>query len=431
MSRTMHLGLFLLGTGSHVAGWRHPGTVTDFTDIAAIQDICRKAEDGLFDFIFMGDNLHFDASTHPSYAARLEPMTLLANIAAVTQRIGLGATISTTFSDPFSVARIMASLDFISHGRAAWNVVTTANPQASANFGNAHPDHATRYERAGEFVDVVRGLWDCWDDNALHADRASGTYIDANAVRALDHAGAHYTVRGPLNIPRSPQGHPVISQAGGSDAGRALAGRTADIVFSVVQDFDAAQAAYAQTRADVIAAGRDPEKVTVLPGVMPVVGRTDREAFDLLAELQSYVGTQDALGMLSDRLGQDLSGYDLDGPVPELSLTNAYHSFASVMLARAKRENWRLRDLYNLVAAARGHWVLCGSAQTIADTLAHWFENGAADGFNIMPPFFSGGLDVFVSDVIPLLQERGLFRRSYEGTTLREHLGLARVAQPA
>ena len=426
MKRQMHLGLFILGTGSHVAGWRHPGAMTSFQDFSQVQEIARIAERGRFDLIFMGDNLYADPGAHPSYTVRLEPMTMLAALAAGTSRIGLGATVSTTYNDPWSVARVFASLDHISKGRAAWNAVTTASGQGADNFGTTHPDHASRYERAAEFVDVVKGLWDCWADDAIVADRTSGTYIDTARMRSLDHAGAFFKVKGPLNIGRCPQGQPVVLQAGGSAPGQALAARTADVVFSVVQDIDEAKAQYAALKMRLPAFDRSPDHVTVLPGVMPVVGRTPKEARDKLALLQGFVNGSNALQLLSDRLGQDMTRYDLDGPVPDIALPDTYHSFARVMLAKARRENMTLRDLYDLVAAARGHWVLCGSAEQIADTLQQWFDERAADGFNVMPPYFPAGFDDFVDLVVPILQERGLFRRDYEGATLRDHLGLPR-----
>ncbi|ODN69397.1 LLM class flavin-dependent oxidoreductase [Methylobrevis pamukkalensis] len=428
MPRQMHLGLFILGTGSHVAGWRYPGAVTSFQDFSAIAEIARTAERGLFDLIFMGDNLNADPAAHPSYTLRLEPLTMLAALATVTSRIGLGATVSTTYADPFSVARVFASLDHISAGRAAWNAVTTANPAAAANFGTVHPDHARRYEMAGEFLDVVGGLWDCWDDDAVVADAASGLYIDPARVHALDHAGAFFKVKGPVNIGRAPQGRPVVLQAGGSEPGQILAARTADVVFSVVQEIGEARAQYAALKARLAAFGRTEAEVTVLPGVMPVVGRTDEEAFARLAVLQGFIDSSNGLALLSDRLGIDMSGYDLDGPIPDIPLPDTYHSFARVMLSKARRENMKLRDLYNLTAAARGHWVLCGSPTTIADTLEEWFTTGAADGFNVMPPWFHEGFTDFVDLVVPELQRRGLFRTQYEGTTLRDHLGLSRPA---
>ena len=427
MSRQMHLGLFLLGTGSHIAGWRYPGAVDSFQDLAAMQFVAREAERGRFDLIFLGDNLYADPLAHPSYTARFEPLTLLSALAATTRHIGLGATASTTYSDPFTVARAFASLDHLSGGRAAWNAVTSASPAAGVNFGRAHPAHADRYAAAEEFVAVVRGLWDCWDDDAIVADRATGRYIDPAKVRALDHAGPHFRVKGPLNIGRSPQGRPVILQAGGSAPGQWLAARTADVVFSVVQDFDESKRQYAELKRLVVQAGRAPEAVALLPGVMPVVGRTDREARERLATLQGFIDGGNAMAMLSERFGTDMSRYDFDAPVPdELGASDSYHSFARVMLDKARREAMTLRDLYNLVAAARGHWVLCGSAERIADTLEEWFVGGAADGFNVMPPYFHGGLTDFVDLVVPLLQARGLFRRDYAGATLRGHFGLAR-----
>lgn len=425
-SRQIRLGLFLLGTGSHAAGWRVPGALDGFQDIDAIQEIGRVAERGLFDLVFVGDNLYADPASHPSYTARLEPLTMLSALAVTTSRIGLGATASTTYGDPFTVARAFASLDHISRGRAAWNAVTGASPQAGANFGRAHPTHAERYAVAEEFVDVVRGLWDCWADGAIVADRASGRYIDASKVRALDHVGRHFSVKGPLNIGRTPQGRPVILQAGGSGAGQALAARTADVVFSVVQDVDEAKAQRAALKALLPGFGRRVDEVVVLPGVMPVVGRTDRDAFDKLEALQRLVGDGDAMAMLSDRFGTDMGRYPLDGPVPDLDLPDTYKSFARALLSKAKRDRMTLRDLYNLIAAARGHWVLCGSAERVADTLCHWFEQGAADGFNVMPATFPDGLTEFVDLVVPILQERGLYRTAYAGSTLRDHLGLER-----
>ena len=427
MTRQMHFGLFLLGTGSHVAGWRYPGAYDNFQDMDAIREIARIAERGLFDMIFMGDNLYADPAAHPSYTVRLEPLTMLAALASSTTRIGLGATVATTYSDPFTTARAFASLDHISKGRAAWNAVTGASPQAAPNFGKLHPNHAERYAIAAEYVDVVKGLWDCWDADAIVADRATGRYLDESKLRALNHEGPHFSVKGPLNIGRCPQGRPVVLQAGGSAPGQDLAARTADVVFAVVQDLDEARAQYASLKARLPAYGRRPEDVVVLPGVMPVVGRTEREALDKLATLQGFVDSTNALGILSDRFGTDMSGYDLDGPVPALPIPDTYHSFSRALLNKAKREGMTLRDVYNLTAAARGHWVLCDSAENVADTLETWFTTGAADGFNVMPSHFPDGLTDFVDLVVPILQQRGLFRRAYEGTILRDLLGLPRT----
>jgi FMN-dependent oxidoreductase (nitrilotriacetate monooxygenase family) len=426
MKNGMHFGVFVLGTGNHTAGWRYPGADASFEDMSVVQRIANIAERGLFDFLFVGDGLAASLDNHPSYTVRLEPLTMLAAIAVTTQYVGLGATMSTTYSEPFTVARVFSSLDHISNGRAAWNAVTTASSASGGNFGRVHPDHEQRYARAEEFVQVVRGLWDCWDDDAIIADRSTGRFIDKTKVRSLEHEGKFFSVKGPLNGGRSPQGQPVIIQAGGSDRGQNLAARTADVVFSVVQDFDEAKVAYAQFKERVRKFGRSPDEVTVLPGVMPVVGRTDADALNILNTLQSYVNSTEGLAMLSSRLGQDLSRFDFNAPVPDIPLPSTSHGFARTMLSAARRNNMTLRDLYNLTAAARGHWVLCGSPVTIADTLERWFVEGAADGFNIMPAYFPGAFDDFVDLVVPELQRRGLYRKAYSGPTLRDHLGLRR-----
>jgi len=433
MAREIHLGLFVLGTGNHIAGWRHPGASTSFQSLAVSQEIARIAERGKFDLLFLGDGLSVRPNSHPSYTVRLEPISLLSALAVTTTHIGLGATASTTYGQPYNVARAFNSLDHLSGGRAAWNAVTTAAAEAGGNFGRQHPSHDQRYAIAEEFVDIVRGLWDCWDDDAIAADRATGLYVDWTKVRPLNHEGTHFSVKGPLSAGRAPQGHPVILQAGGSEPGQNLAARTADVGFTVVQDFDKARAGYKAFKERVKRFGRRPEDVCIMPGVMPIIGETDADARAQLNVLQSYVDDVSNIGMLSARLGQDLSGLPLDQPVPDLPLPDSSHGFARAMLGKARRENMTLRELYNLTAAARGHWVLCGSPKTIADTLAHWFVDGAADGFNVMPAYFPGALDDFVDLVVPELQRYGLFRKDYRGTTLRDHLGLERppVVRPA
>ncbi len=422
----MHLGVFVLGTGNHIAGWRHPGAADSFQDLATIQAIAATAERGCFDLLFLGDGLKAGIDDHPSFTARFEPLTMLAALAATTTRVGLGATSSTTYGAPFTVARAFASLDHLSHGRAAWNAVTSSAADSAGNFGRTHPKHDQRYEIAEEFVDVVRGLWDCWDDGAIIADRATGQYIDPAKVRPLDHAGTHFQVKGPLNIGRCPQGHPVILQAGSSAPGLALAARTADVVFSVVQDLDEARIAYATLKSLLPAHGRTPADLKILPGIMPVIGRTKAEARDLLATLQSYVDDRNGMAMLSSRLGPDMSRYAWDDPVPDLPLPDASHGFARTMLSKARRERMTIRQLYDLTAAARGHWVIADTPEGIADILQEWFETGAADGFNILPPWFPGAFDDFVDQVVPELQRRNLFRTAYTGPTLRDHLGLHR-----
>ena len=427
--RQMHLGVFVLGTGNHSAGWRYPGAMTTGCSFPVMVSIARIAERGKFDLFFISDSLAMDPGDHPSFVSRFEPTTLIGALSAVTTHIGLGATVSTSFGEPYHVARAFASLDHLSGGRAAWNVVTSSASAAALNFSRErHYDHDLRYEIATEFVDVVRGLWDCWDDGAIVADRATGTFLDASKVRPLNHKGRFFSVAGPLNMQRCPQGHPVIIQAGGSPPGQELSARCADLVFSVVNgDAASAQAAYESFKQRVIRHGRPPEAVPILPGVMPIIGETDEAAKEQLARLQSWLSSSNALTLVSARLGHDISGYPLDGPVPQFPQTDRGQAFSKALFEMARREKMTLRDLYNITAAARGHWVICGTPKKIADILEEWFTGGMADGFVVMPAYFPGAFDDFVDRVVPELQRRGLYRSEYEGTTLRDHLGLARV----
>ncbi len=426
--RQMHLGIFVLGTGNHSAGWRMEGAATRGSSLPVLQEIARIAERGKFDLFFISDGLAMDPGDHPSFVSRFEPLTLLSALAMSTHHIGLGATVSTTFGEPYHVARAFASLDHLSSGRAAWNVVTSANDKAAFNFTKDKlPQHDLRYEVATEFVDVVLGLWDCWDDGAIVADRASGTFLDKTKVRPLDHKGRFYSVRGPLNLERCPQGHPIIIQAGGSPAGQELSARSADVVFSVVNgDTVAAKAAYDSLKQRVVRHGRAPTDVAILPGVMPIIGETDEAAKEELARLQSWLTATNALTLVSQRIGHDISGYPLDGPIPDFPQTEGGQAFSRALLDMARREKMTLRDLYNITAAARGHWVIYGTPKRIADKLEEWFVSGLADGFVVMPAYFPGAFDDFVDKVVPELQRRGLYRKDYSGTTLRDHLGLPR-----
>jgi N-acetyl-S-(2-succino)cysteine monooxygenase len=429
--RQMHMGVFVLGTGNHTAGWRYEGAAASHIELPVIQDIAHIAERGKFDLLFISDAMVMDTSDHPSFMCRFEPTTLISVLSASTTHIGLGATVSTSFSEPFNVARIFASIDHISDGRAAWNVVTSSNPKAALNFNrDEHMEHELRYQRANEFVDVVRGLWDCWDDGAIVADKTTGQFIDQDKVQALDHKGRFFQVKGPVNISRCPQGHPVIIQAGGSPSGLELAARTADVVFSVVQDLDAAKTAYADLKGRMSKYGRAPNTLSVLPGVMPIIGASDAEARETLSKLQSWLTPTNAATLVASRIGYDVSGHPLDGPVPPPPPFQGSQAFSHMLYETARRENMTLGDLYNLTAAARGHWVLCGTPRSIADTLEEWFAGMAADGFNILPPYFPGAFADFVDLVVPELQRRGLFRLDYQGRTLRDHLGLARVSAP-
>ncbi|MGH7037427.1 MAG: LLM class flavin-dependent oxidoreductase [Stellaceae bacterium] len=429
--RQMHLGVFVLGTGNHSAGWRYPGAAVSNNQLAVIAEIAQIAERGRFDLLFVSDGLVMDPGDHPSFLCRFEPTTLISVLSTMTRHVGLGATVSTSFGEPYHVARTFASIDHLSEGRAAWNVVTSSALKAAQNFSRErHMDHELRYAVASEFVDVVKGLWDCWDEDAIIADKTSGVFLDPTRVRPLNHKGRFFQVKGPINTARCPQGHPVIIQAGGSPSGLELAARTADVVFSVVQDLAGAKAAYADLKGRLARYGRRPDQLAVLPGVMPIIGASEAEARDKLSLLQSWLTPTNALTLVSSRIGYDVSGFPLDGPVPAPPPVEGGRAFSRVLYEAAQRDNMTLRDLYNLTAAARGHWVLCGTPQRIADTLEQWFVEGAADGFNILPPYFPGAFADFVDLVVPELTRRGLFRRDYERKTLRDHFGLAPVPAP-
>jgi len=424
----MVLGLFLHAAGYHVAGWRHPDAVSATEDIAFLTDLCQRAERGKFHLAFLGDGLSATAKTPPSMLARLEPLTLLSAVAVHTRYIGLAATASTTYGQPFHIARQFASLDHISGGRAGWNVVTSASTHDAANFGmHEHPAPEARYARAEEFVEVVKGLWDTWDDHALVRDKAAGRYVDASKMRALDHHGQHFDVAGPLNISRPPQGHPVMIQAGSSGPGQALATRIADIIFTAQSELADAQAFYAGVKQGIAQQGRLPENVFVMPGVMPIVGRTDAEAQEHHDHLQSLIDTNNCIAQLSHRFGMDLSALHPDDPLPDtLPQTHGFRSRIELLSSVARRKRLTLRELYRHTAASNGHHLIVGSPARIADELARWFTQGAADGFNIMAPYFPGTFQDFIDLVIPVLQDRGLFHRDYASTTLRGNLGLAR-----
>jgi FMN-dependent oxidoreductase (nitrilotriacetate monooxygenase family) len=420
----MHLAVFWLGTGNHSAGWRMEGAWDNSCSWPMLEAGARMAERGKFDLFFISDSLASLHNDHPSFQTRYEPTTAVAALSIATRRVGLGATVSTSFSEPFTVARTFQTLQHLSQGRVAWNVVTSSSDHAAHNYGRErHYAHDERYAIASEFVDVVRGLWDTWDEGAGVRCKATGAYVDPARVRALNHKGRYFQVRGPLNIERSQHGHPLIIQAGGSEPGQELSARTADIVFSVVNgDKAAAQAAYVALKARLAKYGRAPGDMAILPGVMPIVGRSDGEAKAQLDRLQSWLSASNALSLVSNRIGHDISGYPLDGPVPELPLSNNSRSFAQTLLQLARREKMTLRDLYNVTAAARGHWVIYGTPLRIADILEEWFLGGLADGFMILPAYFPGAFNDFIDLVVPELQRRGLFRTEYAGATLRDHL---------
>ena len=430
LTRKMRLGVFVQTPGHHVAGWRHPDAVTDgWPNLGLMQHIAATAERGKFDMFFLGDGFATGYSEHPSTIGKFEPLTLLSALAMGTSRLGLAATASTTYAEPYHVARGFASLDHLSAGRAGWNVVTTAYAKSSAVFGRQHPPHAERYAMAEEFVEACRLLWDTWDDGAFIGDKANGRFVRPGSLHAPRFDGKYFTVSGGLNVPRSPQGHPVLIQAGSSGSGQALAARIADVVFTAQNDLGEAKTFYDGLKAQVTGLGRNARSALVMPGVFPVVGRTEAEAQAIFAELNRNIDTAQAFTVLSERLGADMSVYPMDEPVPDVPETESLKSRAALLLAMARRERLTLRELYYRVAAARGHLLLVGTPLQIADVLEEWFRSGAADGFNVMPPFFPGQFDDFVAGVVPILQERGLFRADYEGTTLRDHLGLERPSR--
>jgi FMN-dependent oxidoreductase (nitrilotriacetate monooxygenase family) len=427
----LKLGAFLWPTGHHIAAWRHPTVPADAgVNFNHFAEVARIAERGLFDMLFLADqaaifNDTADNLSRNSYMVRIEPYTLLAALATMTSHIGLVCTATTTYDEPYHIARRFASLDLVSGGRSGWNVVTSANPAEAFNFNReAHVEHDERYRRAWEFVDVVQGLWDSWDDDAFMRNKATGRYLDPEKMHVLEHKGKYFSVRGPLNVSRSPQGQPVIVQAGSSDVGRDLAAGVAEVVFTAHQTLADAQAFHEDIKQRAVRHGRNPDHVKVMPGVFPIVGRTEAEARDKYEELQSLIDPKIALAQLSTFIKFDLSSYPFDGPVPDLPEAVKVSSRPAMLLKLARKENLTVRQLAMRIAGSRGHWHLVGSPSRIADQLEEWFVKGGADGFNVMPPTFPGSLDDFVALVIPELQRRGLFRRQYDGHTLRANLGL-------
>ncbi|MER5254264.1 MULTISPECIES: LLM class flavin-dependent oxidoreductase [unclassified Streptomyces] len=430
--RELHLNLFVYPGGHHEAAWRHHGSdPARILDIDFYQDLARRAEAATFDGIFLADGPALADNVRYASRFRLEPFTWLSAIAAVTRRIGLIATASTTYSEPYNLARLFASLDHLSRGRAGWNIVTTGAPQAARNFGlDAHPVHAERYDRAQEFLDVVTKLWDSWEDDALVADQQTGLFADTDRIHTIDHEGPHLKVRGPLNTPRTPQGRPVYVQAGSSEDGRAFAARYAEAVFTAHQTLGNGQDFYADLKKRAAGAGRDPDKVLVLPGISPFIGSTEAEAHALHDEYNELTQPEYSLQLLHRMLGLRLTAGQLDGPVPrELIETGGERGNGSrfqVILDIIDREQPTVRGLLHRLAGARGHRVVAGTPEQVADQIQEWFEQGAADGFNVMPPGLPGGFDLFADQVVPILRARGLFRTEYTGTTLRDHYGLAR-----
>ena len=433
--RMMNLGAFVHETGQHVAAWRHPEAYAESgTVFAQAVDVARTAERGKFDLLFLADSAAVGVFGTPESRGRMgkvvkfEPITVLSALAAVTTHLGLVATCSSTYSEPYTLARQFASMDQISGGRAGWNLVTSNNEAEAFNHGrDQHFAHAERYDRAAEFAQVVTGLWDSWDADAFVRDKQSGIYFDPAKMHTLNHQGKYFSVRGPLNVACSPQGRPVLVQAGASDTGRDLAARMAELVFTAQTTFDQAKEFYGDVISRLPRHGRSQREVKIMPGLYPVVGRTEAEAREKFDFLQSLIHPSVGLSVLEHTIGvPELARYPLDGPVPELADTNGPLSRQRLLLEAARRDKLTLWELCLLNAGPRGHLLTIGTPGQIADVMEHWFRNGAADGFNVMPAWLPGSLTDFVDLVIPELQRRGLFRTQYEGKTLRENLGLPR-----
>ncbi len=429
--RQLHLNAFLMGVGHHEAAWRHPRTDPALIDdVGHFQNLARTAERGRFDSVFLADGVQVWGDIQHTAAGRLEPITLLTAIAVVTDHIGLIATASTSYSEPYNLARWFSSLDHISNGRAGWNIVTSAGDRAAQNFNrDAAADHAQRYARADEFVDVVSALWDSWQDDALVVDKRSGVFADPSRVHEINHRGRFFGVRGPLNSTRSPQGRPLLVQAGSSEDGRSFAAAHAEAVFTAQQTFEEAQSFYRDLKSRLPGYGRDPDEVKVLPGIVPVLGSTTDEANRLATELDELIVPTRAVAQLTELIGVDLTDHPLDQPLPpfpEVNRINGAKSRFELVRDLAERERLTLRQLIGRLGGGRGHQVIVGTPEHIADHIEHWFTNGAADGFNVMPPLLPSGLAEFVDHVVPELRRRGLFRTDYAADTLRGHYGIAR-----
>lgn len=427
--KQLHLGVNMYNAGIHAAAWRTHDDPFAHLDVDFYRDIARTAERGKLDAVFLADipGLREDPRVRPTLG--LEPTVLLTAVAAATTHIGLVATASTTFNDPYNLARRFSSLDHISRGRAAWNAVTTYDPTAAPNFGLPElPGHDDRYGRAEEFVDVVTALWDAWEDSALVGDR-HGDLADAGRIHRIDHDGPHFSVRGPLPLPRSPQGRPVVVQAGGSEPGKRLAARTADAVFAAQTTFADGKDFYDEMKRRAREFGRDPSTLKVLPGLCTVIASTEAEARARKAELDELGGQDWAIARLAANLGVSPGDLDLDEPVPEHLLANldekrGSRGFARAVAGYARQDGLTARELALL--GGGGHRYAIGTPEQIADTVEHWFRNGAADGFTLMPDVLPSGLETFVDHVVPELRRRGIFRHDYAGSSLRDHFGLPR-----
>ncbi|WP_433894140.1 LLM class flavin-dependent oxidoreductase [Streptomyces sp. CA-111067] len=432
--KPLHLNAFLMSVGHHEAAWRLPQSpASGGTDIEHYKNLARIAERGKLDSLFLADSpvLMGDPGRRP--ASKLEPTVLLTALAGATSRIGLIATASTSYNEPYNLARRFASVDHVSGGRAGWNIVTTAGADAARNFGlDDTPLHRDRYLRAAEFVDVATKLWDSWADDAVLADKDSGVHARSERVRAVGHRGRYFRVDGPLNVQRSPQGYPLLVQAGSSEDGKDFAARYAEAVFTAQQTLEEGIAFYKDVKQRTEGFGRNPDGIKILPGIVPVIGDTEAQARELDEELDRLIRPEFAKQQLAQRLKIDPDQLHLDRELPEDIPTEdeieGAKSRYTLVVELARREKLTVRQLIGRLGGGRGHRTFAGTAEQVADTIEHWYDAGAADGFNIMPAVLPSGLELFVDRVVPILQERGLFRTEYTGSTLREHYGLPRPA---
>jgi FMN-dependent oxidoreductase (nitrilotriacetate monooxygenase family) len=435
MSRQLHLNLFLMSRGHHEGAWRHPGSNHKaLTDLNLYVEAATIAEAAKFDAVFLADTLAAGNSSGLASSGSLEPIVLLSLLAAHTKKIGLIGTASTSYSLPYTLARQFATLDHLSHGRAGWNIVTSWAPEAGANYGlQQNLDHADRYKLAEEFVEAVDALWRSFPADAVVDDREAGQYLDPSRIKPADYDGEHYRTKGPLNVPGSPQGRPVYIQAGQSDTGRSFAARWAEAIFTAHMTIDSAKAFYSDVKNRAVAYGRRADDIVVLPGISAAIGSTRREAEQIWEELDALTSTDVGLTRLKARFGgHDFSHIPLDRPLtkgdfPDPNTVEASKSRVIGYVEMSLREKLSLRQLLRKLAGARGHFAVAGTPEEIADTMQDWFQSGAADGFNVMPPIINSQFAVFAEEVVPILQRRGLFRTEYQGDTLRSHFGLGDV----
>ncbi|MGV9228340.1 LLM class flavin-dependent oxidoreductase [Streptomyces nigra] len=435
MTRQLHLNAFLMNTGHHEASWRLPESDPyAHVDLAHYVRLARTAERGTFDSLFLADGPQLWSNLAQRPAGALEPLTLLTALATATEHVGLIATASTSYNSPYNLARKFASLDIVSGGRAGWNIVTTAGAEAARNFGlDAEPAHAERYARAAEFLDVAQKLWDSWEDDAIVADKAAGVWGDDAKIHPPRHRGTYFQVQGALNVPRAPQGYPLLVQAGSSEDGKRFAARYAEAVFTAQQTIEDARAFYADLKARTAEAGRDPDHIKVLPGIVPVIGSTEAEARAAEQVLEDHIVHTHGVARLESLLQLEPGSLELDAPLPaDLPSEDAVEGAKSrytLVVELARRERLTVRQLIGRLGGGRGHLTFAGTPEQVADAIETWFTQGAADGFNIMPPVLPSGLDAFVDHVVPILRERGLLRTEYgPRRTLRERYGLPRPA---